>query len=181
MSTARRIAVNVARTWVHLYTSRVPTELRLTRRAEIHSDLWDHEKDAEEDGVPPLVTALEIFLRTCLGVVDDLSWCFEARQLGRVASLKGRRSMMEFSARQTRWLFRHASHVPQLVADRRSTYALDHVYADPSFVVLAAIRLGITPGRSGCFDESARVIRDPHARRRQCRNLFNPRGWPSFS
>ncbi len=104
MSTARRIAVNVARTWVHLYTSRMPTELRLTRRAEIHSDLWDHEKDAEEDGVPPLVTALEIFLRTCLGVLDDLSWCFEARQLGRGASRKGRRSMMEFSARQTRWM-----------------------------------------------------------------------------
>ena len=104
MSTGLRIAVNVARTWVHLYTSRMPTELRLTRRAEIDADLWDHDKDAREDGVPPLVTAMEIFLRTCLGVLDDLSWCFEARQLGRGASRKERRSMMEFSARQTRWM-----------------------------------------------------------------------------
>ncbi len=104
MSAAQRIAVNVARTWVRLYTSRMPTELRVTRRAEIDADLWDHDKDAQENGVPPLVTALEIFLRTCLGVLDDLSWCFEARQPGRGASQKGRRSMMEFSARQTRWM-----------------------------------------------------------------------------
>ena len=104
MSAARRIAVNVARTWVHLYTSRMPTELRVTRRAEIDSDLWDHEKDAEEGGVPPLVTALEIFLRTCLGVLDDLSWRFEARQPGVGASRKGRSTMMDFSARQTRWM-----------------------------------------------------------------------------
>ena len=104
MSTARRIAVNVARTWVHLYTSRMPTELRVTRRAEIDADLWDHDKDAQEDGVPPLVTAMEIFLRTCLGVLDDLSWCFEARQTGRGASREGRWSMMDFSVRQTRWM-----------------------------------------------------------------------------
>ena len=104
MSTTLRIAVNVARTWVHLYTSRMPTELRVTRRAEIDADLWDHDKDAQEDGVPPLVTAMEIFLRTCLGVLDDLSWCFEARQPGRGASRKERKSMMEFSARQTRWM-----------------------------------------------------------------------------
>ncbi len=90
MSTALRIAVNVARTWVRLYTSRMPTELRVTRRAEIDADLWDHDKDAQEDGVPPLVTAMEIFLRTCLGVLDDLSWCFEARQPGRGASRKER-------------------------------------------------------------------------------------------
>ncbi len=104
MSTPLRIAVNVARTWVRLYTSRMPMELRVSRRAEIDADLWDHDNDAQEDGVPPLVTAMEIFLRTCLGVLDDLSWCFEARQPGRGASRKGRRSMMEFSARQTRWM-----------------------------------------------------------------------------
>jgi hypothetical protein len=104
MRTARRIAASVARTWVHLYTSRMPTELRVTRRAEIDSDLWDHAKDAREDGVPPLVTALEILLRTGLGILDDLSWCFEARQPGRGASRKGRRFMMAFSARQTRWM-----------------------------------------------------------------------------
>lgn len=104
MSTALRIAVSVSRTWVRLYTSRMPTELRVTRRAEIDADLWDHEKDAQEDGVPLLVTAMEMFLRTCLGVLDDLSWCFEARQPGRGALRKWRSSMMGFSARQTRWM-----------------------------------------------------------------------------
>ena len=104
MSRTCRIAANVARTWVHLYTSRMPTEMRVTRCAEVESDLWDHEKDAQEGGVRPLVTALEILLRTCLGVLDDLSWCFEARLLERADSLRGRSFMMVFSARQTRWM-----------------------------------------------------------------------------
>lgn len=104
MSAALGVSVKIARGWVRLYTSRMPTELRVTRRAEIDADIWDHKNDAEEDGKPPLVTAREILLRTSLGVLDDLSWCFEASHLERGASRKGRRSMMAFSARQTRWM-----------------------------------------------------------------------------
>ena len=81
MSLPRRVAVRVARAWVHLYTSRMSTDLRVTRRAEIDSDLWEHTKDGREAGARPKTTAMEILLRTCLGVVDDLSWRFEsARQ-----------------------------------------------------------------------------------------------------
>ena len=86
MSPSRRLAVRVARAWVHLYTSRMPAELRVSRRAEIDSDLWEHAEDGQEAGARPQITALEILLRTCLGVVDDLSWRFEAAWQERGAS-----------------------------------------------------------------------------------------------
>ena len=98
------VTVRFARAWVQLYTRRIPTELRATRRAEIDSDLWDQVADGQEDGAPPLVTALEIVLRTCLGVLDDLSWCVEACQQDRSASRIERRMTMALSARQTRWM-----------------------------------------------------------------------------
>ena len=104
MSTLQRIATRVARAWVDLYTSRMPIGLRVTRRAEIDSDLWEHARDRKEGGARPLITALEILLRTCLGVVDDLSWCVEACRQERGASRKERRLAMDFSARQTRWI-----------------------------------------------------------------------------
>lgn len=99
-----RMTVRFARAWVQLYTSRIPREVRATRRAEIDSDLWDQVADGQEGGAPPLVTALEIVLRTCLGVLDDLSWCVEACQQDRGASRIERRMTMALSARQTRWM-----------------------------------------------------------------------------
>ena len=100
MSTAVQLAAGVARTWVRLYTSRMPPELRVGRRAEVDSDLWDHHNDALEDGISPWRTALDMLLRTCLGVLDDLSWCMEARQPTRRTG----RFTMELTARQTRWM-----------------------------------------------------------------------------
>ncbi len=99
-----RMTVRFARAWVQLYTSRIPTDVRATRRAEIDSDLWDQVADGQEDGARPLVTALEISLRTCLGVLDDLSWCVEACQQDKSASRTERRLTMALSARQTRWM-----------------------------------------------------------------------------
>ena len=104
MSTPVRIALSIARAWVWLYTWRMPPELSVTRRAEIDSDLWDHHTDAQEAGVRPSITTLEMLLRTCLGVPDDLSWCIEVRQSDRGAARTGRRFMMELSPRQTRWM-----------------------------------------------------------------------------
>lgn len=104
MSTAERFAVRVVRAWAHLYTSRIPGGLRLTRRAEIDSDLWHHAKDKQDHGASPLVTALEILMRTLFGVPDDLSWCFEVRQQQSCSSQRRRRFPMEFSARQARWM-----------------------------------------------------------------------------
>jgi hypothetical protein len=79
-------------------------DLGETRRAEIDADLWDHENDAQDDGVPRVLLEMEILQRTVLGVADDVSWRFEAIQARRAASLEGRIPMMSLSARQMRWL-----------------------------------------------------------------------------
>lgn len=104
MSTALRLAAAVTREWVRLYTARMPAELRETRRAEIDADLWDHQADAQENGSPAAVIALEILLRTCLGVPDDLSWRFEAIRARRAQSPERRRLMLQLSPRQARWM-----------------------------------------------------------------------------
>lgn len=104
MSTDFRIAAALTRAWVRLYTIRMPVDLRETRRAEIDADLWDHEKDAQEDGVPRVIFEVEILLRAVLGVPDDVSWRFEAIRARRAASLEGRIPMMALSVRQIRWM-----------------------------------------------------------------------------
>jgi hypothetical protein len=104
MSPRFGIAAALTRAWVRLYTMRMPAILRETRRAEIDADLWEHEKDAQEAGVPRVLIEMEILLRAVLGIPDDVSWRFEAVQARRAASLEGRIPMMAFSVRQIRWM-----------------------------------------------------------------------------
>lgn len=40
MNTALALTVGVARSWVALYTVRLPIDIREARRSEIDSDLW---------------------------------------------------------------------------------------------------------------------------------------------
>ncbi|HVS30583.1 MAG TPA: hypothetical protein VMS98_03915 [Thermoanaerobaculia bacterium] len=101
---ATEIAAAITRLWVQLYTIRMPADLHETRRAEIEADLWDHQSDAQENLTPTAVVAMEILLRTCLGVTDDLSWRFEAMRARRTGSGGRRRPMLELSLRQTRWM-----------------------------------------------------------------------------
>lgn len=104
MSTGFRIATVLTRAWVRLYTIAMPVDLRESRRAEIDADLWDHENDAQGNGVSRAVIAMEIVLRALLGVPDDLSWRFESIQAWRAASLERSLPMMALSARQIRWM-----------------------------------------------------------------------------
>ncbi len=104
MSAASTIASALTRAWVRLYTSGMPVDLRESRRAEIDADLWDHDQDARENGVPRAVFAMEILLRALLGVPDDLSWRFEAIRIRRAASLHRRIPMMALSVTQIRWM-----------------------------------------------------------------------------
>ncbi|MDP2955028.1 MAG: hypothetical protein Q8N53_01290, partial [Longimicrobiales bacterium] len=99
-----RIAAELTRAWVRLYTIAMPADLRETRRAEIDADLWDHEQDAHENGEGPAIFAREVLLRAFLGVPDDLSWRFEAIQLRRALSPEGRIPMMALSERRIRWM-----------------------------------------------------------------------------
>jgi hypothetical protein len=77
----------------------MPVEVRMARRAEVASDLWDHREDGIEQGVPALVVASHMLLRTCAGVLDDLMWCYEVRD----PTQRPRRFTMELSPRQARW------------------------------------------------------------------------------
>jgi hypothetical protein len=104
MTGALRIVTAAARAWVRLYTIGAPVELREIRRSEIDSDLWEHESEARANGTPPVLVAMEIALRTFLGVPDDLSWCIEAIQTRRAADLERRVAFMALSPGQIRWM-----------------------------------------------------------------------------
>lgn len=78
MSAALDLAVGMTRSWVALYTSGLPPELRDARRAEIDSDLWEHQRTAELLDQPPGGTALQLLARLLLGLPSDLTWRLEA-------------------------------------------------------------------------------------------------------
>ena len=78
MSAALALAIGMTRSWVTLYTSGLPRELRDGRRAEIDSDIWEHQRTAEFLDQPPGGTALQLLARLLLGLPSDLTWRLEA-------------------------------------------------------------------------------------------------------
>lgn len=81
----RGLAVGCARAWTSLYTCGMPPAMRDGRRAEIESDLWACQRDADDDraGSP-----LHILLRVLLGMPDDLGWRLD--QAARIGTLTQR-------------------------------------------------------------------------------------------
>jgi len=78
MNAAMALAVGMTRSWVAVYTSGLPRELRDGRRAEIDSDLWEHRQIAELTEEPQGETALQLLARLVLGVPSDLMWRLES-------------------------------------------------------------------------------------------------------
>ena len=78
MNAALTLTVGMARSWVVLYTLRLPIEIRESRRSEIDSDLWEQKWLAARRGNPALGTAIEVLSRMLLGIFDDLIWRLEA-------------------------------------------------------------------------------------------------------
>jgi len=78
VSGALAVTVGIARSWVALYTLRLPREIRESRRSEIDSDLWEQQWLAARRGDPALGTAIEVLSRMLLGIFDDLIWRLEA-------------------------------------------------------------------------------------------------------
>lgn len=72
MSVMRRAAIDAVRAWTRLYTLGLPAALRAERRADIESDLW------ESQHAPVGATAAQIVARLLFGVIDDVTWRFEA-------------------------------------------------------------------------------------------------------
>jgi len=78
MSAALAVSVGMARSWVALYTLRLPLEVREARRSEIDSDLWEQQWLAARRGDPAFGTAIEVLARMLLGVFSDITWRAQA-------------------------------------------------------------------------------------------------------
>lgn len=73
-------AAGLVSLWIRLYTVGLPLELKLDRRTELASDLWEHAHDERSDG--PSLSA-EIVARSLLGIPADLAWRIERSRLAR--------------------------------------------------------------------------------------------------
>ena len=104
MNAFLQAASALSRAWVRLYTARLPETLRNSRRAEMAADLWEHQHDRLASRTAAGITAIEIMLRTCLGVFDDLAWRFEVLRVIRRSSSNRRISMLRFTSRHTQWM-----------------------------------------------------------------------------
>lgn len=104
MSAALQLATGIARSWVRLYTSRMPAEVRDTRRGEIEADLWDQQVDMAGEGISSAGAAYDMLLRTLYGIPDDLLWRFEVVRASRSDAPQRRWTMIESSPKYTRWL-----------------------------------------------------------------------------
>jgi len=82
------LAVGMTRSWVALYTLGLPPEFRDARRAEIDSDLWEHQRTARLQDQPPGETALQLLTRLLLGILSDVTWRLETGH-----SVSGERSI----------------------------------------------------------------------------------------
>ena len=74
----------VVRLWTRVYTAGLPPEARDARRAEIESDLWELEADADARG--GLDPASHVLARCLIGIPDDLTWRVEEARLHRTSS-----------------------------------------------------------------------------------------------
>ena len=104
MNELQKIAAALARGWVRLYTSGMPSDLRDVRRAEIEADLWDHQQAARDEDAAGARIAAEILLRTLFGIPDDIGWRREVIHARRNADIEWRIQTMEVSVSQMRWI-----------------------------------------------------------------------------
>ena len=88
MNAAMALAVGMTRSWVALYTLGLPPEFRDARRAEIDSDLWEHQRTARLQDQPSGETALQLLTRLLLGILSDVTWRLETGH-----SVSGERSI----------------------------------------------------------------------------------------
>jgi len=71
------VVAGLTRGWVTLYTAGMAADDRDARRADVESDLWDHQATNTELGVPAFVTAIEMLGRWLIGIPADISWRYE--------------------------------------------------------------------------------------------------------
>ena len=67
-------ASRMTQRWVRAYTAHLDPARRDTRRAELASDLWEHEADARRTGLGSLRMNAQMLRRLLAGIPADLSW-----------------------------------------------------------------------------------------------------------
>jgi hypothetical protein len=76
MNVQRRptLAARLTHRWVRVYTAHLDPARRDTRRAELASDVWEHQVEARRMGRSSLRVNVQIFRRLLAGIPADLSW-----------------------------------------------------------------------------------------------------------
>ena len=93
MNAALALSVGMARSWVALYTLRLPRGIREARRSEIDSDLWEQQSEGGLIGRDEHEVGLHILARLALGIPADLTWRLErgiSSQSRRTQVIEGR-------------------------------------------------------------------------------------------
>jgi len=68
------LAGAVVRAWTFVYTIGADASIRVARRDEIASDLWEHARGGAKEGVGPRAIAGQMLARCFLGIGADVSW-----------------------------------------------------------------------------------------------------------
>ena len=84
--------IALTRFWVAVYTRGLPHDVRAERREEIDCDLWHQQRLAHLEREPATGTAVQILVRTLVGLPDDIFWRLET---GAVTRSKGKTAMYD--------------------------------------------------------------------------------------
>jgi hypothetical protein len=101
------LASRLALRWVRVYTVHLEIDQRDTRRAEIASDLWEHEASAREMGNGFVPINAQMLRRLLAGMPADLSWRREQRAA--TPTLAGPAPVLA-AASPSRWVCRVRGH-----------------------------------------------------------------------
>jgi hypothetical protein len=103
MMTLPTFASTLARAWVRVYTGGMPLDLGEARRAEVDGDLWECQQESRRQPETSAHVAVEILLRTFMGIPDDIGWRVDASRERR-HDISLRRPSMATSPGRLRWM-----------------------------------------------------------------------------
>jgi hypothetical protein len=109
MNTRHRptLASRLTRRWVRVYTAHLEPALRDTRRAELASDLWEHEADARRMDIGALRVNAQVLRRLLVGMPADMSW---RRQQGDATPALSTTAPVPAAEQHSRWVCRVCGH-----------------------------------------------------------------------
>lgn len=74
MSLLLETSVSLTKAWCSAYTRGLSADERAERRAEIESDLWEHQRFERDDGRPTADVGFDILVRFVMGIPADIAW-----------------------------------------------------------------------------------------------------------